>query len=155
MACQQFLWHYDSSTDTLQQLRIILLLWAIWKFLDTVRGGTDSSNRLPQVLQINQNNYIIYIKFLEELTMAALLQMPKVCGVPIQSKEQGYSWEVNCCLPTPEIANIFLYFAVFTRPHHCSMFWAKLTQSTFYHPLRHVFILSYQLCLCILSRLLF
>jgi len=41
----------------------------------------------------NQNNYIldIYIKFLEELTMAALLQMPHICGVPIQSKEQGYS----------------------------------------------------------------
>jgi len=96
MACQHFLWHYDSSTHTLQQLCIILLLWAVWKFLDTVRGGTDSSNRLPQVLQINQNNYIlhihIYIKFLEELTMAAVLQMPNVCGVPIQSKEQGYSW---------------------------------------------------------------
>ena len=61
MARQHFLWHYDSSTHTLQQLCIILLLWAIWKFLDTVRGGTDSSNRLPQVLQIHQNNCIRYI----------------------------------------------------------------------------------------------
>ena len=39
--------------------------------------------------------------------MAALLQMPRVCGVPIQSKEQGYSWEVNSCSPTQEIAKIF------------------------------------------------
>ena len=59
MVCQHFLWHYDSSTHTLQQLCIILLPSAIGMFLDTVQGWTDSSNRQPQVLQMNQDNYIL------------------------------------------------------------------------------------------------
>jgi hypothetical protein len=93
--------------------------YCVGRYRQQQQTATSPSNKPKQLYII----YIcIYMKFLEELTMAALLQMPNVGGVCQFNPKSRVIPEKLTAARLLKKLSTFSCTAVFTRPHHCSMF---------------------------------